>query len=58
MKNNVYVYIIVMALVTYLVRVLPLAVFRKEIRSTFIKSFLYYFPYEKLSVMPFPAIFT
>ena len=47
-----------MALVTYLVRVLPLAVFRKEIKSTFVKSFLYYVPYVTLSVMTFPAIIT
>ncbi len=58
MKNNIYVYIIIMALVTYLVRVLPLAVFRKEIKSTFVKSFLYYVPYVTLSVMTFPAIIT
>ena len=45
-----------MAVVTYLVRVLPLTLIRKEIKNTFIKSFLYYVPYVTLSVMVFPAI--
>lgn len=54
--NNVYVYIFVMAAVTYLIRVLPLTIIRKEIKNTFIKSFLYYVPYVTLAVMIFPAI--
>ena len=45
-----------MAIVTYLVRVLPLTLIRKEIKNTFIKSFLYYVPYVTLAVMIFPAI--
>ena len=56
MKVVVFLYIIVMAVVTYLVRVLPLTLIRKEIKNTFIKSFLYYVPYVTLSVMVFPAI--
>jgi len=50
--------ILVMAGVTYLIRVLPLTLIRKEIKSTFIRSFLYYVPYVTLSVMTFPAIIT
>ena len=56
MKADVFLYIIGMAVVTYLVRVLPLTLIRKEIKNTFIKSFLYYVPYVTLSVMVFPAI--
>lgn len=47
-----------MALVTYLPRVLPMAVFRKEIKSTYLKSFLYYVPYAVLAALTFPDIFT
>lgn len=50
--------IAVMALVTYLVRVLPIVIFRKKITNVRIKSFLYYVPYAVLSAMTFPAIFT
>ena len=56
--NNVYVYILVMAGVTYLIRMLPLVLFKKEITSSFIKSFLYYVPYACLAAMTFPAILT
>ncbi len=56
MSGNIYIYILVMALVTYAIRVLPLTLIRKEIKSTFIRSFLYYIPYVTLSVMTFPAI--
>ncbi len=56
MQNNIYVYILVMAAVTYLIRMLPLAIWRKEITSTFIKSFLFYVPYACLAAMTFPAI--
>ena len=52
----IYVYIAAMAITTYLIRALPLAVFRKPIRSRFIRSFLYYVPYACLSAMTFPAI--
>ena len=54
--NNVYIYILVMAGVTYLIRMLPLVLFKKEITSPFIKSFLYYVPYACLAAMTFPAI--
>ncbi len=58
MSHNVYIYILVMAGVTYLVRMLPLALIRKEITSPFIKSFLFYVPYACLAAMTFPAILT
>ena len=53
---NIYLYILTMALTTYLIRVLPLTIFRKPIRSRFIKSFLHYVPYACLTAMTFPAI--
>ena len=56
MSHNIYIYIFVMAWVTYLIRLLPLTIIRKEIKNTFIRSFLYYVPYVTLSVMTFPAI--
>ena len=56
MKPDTYLYIFVMAAVTYLVRLLPLTLIKKEIKNTYIKSFLYYVPYVTLSVMTFPAI--
>ena len=56
MKNNVYIYILLMAAVTYLIRALPLTLIRRRIRSRFLRSFLYYVPYVTLSVMTFPAI--
>ncbi|MCR5671993.1 MAG: AzlD domain-containing protein [Butyrivibrio sp.] len=54
--NNIYLYILLMAAVTYLIRALPLTLIRKEIKSRFIKSFLYYVPYATLAAMTFPAI--
>ena len=51
------VYIIVMAGVTYLIRMLPFVFFRKKIKSQFFRSFLYYIPYGVLSAMTIPAIF-
>ncbi|MBQ9098331.1 MAG: AzlD domain-containing protein [Clostridia bacterium] len=54
--HNVFLAIAVMAVVTYLIRVLPLVLIRREIKSPFIRSFLYYVPYVTLSVMTFPAI--
>lgn len=56
MNNNVYIYILLMAITVFLIRVLPLTLIRKPIKSKFIKSFLYYVPYVTLSVMTFPAI--
>lgn len=54
--HNVWIYIAVMAVVTYLIRMLPLTLLRKEIKNKTLKSFLYYVPYVTLSVMTFPAI--
>lgn len=54
--NNIYIYIFVMAIVTYFIRVIPLTLIRKEIKSNFIKSFLYYVPFVTLSVIIFPSI--
>ena len=56
MRGNIYIYIAIMALVTYLIRVLPLTLIRKQITNKFLKSFLYYVPYVTLAVMTFPAI--
>lgn len=49
--------VIIMCLVTYIPRALPIAVFRKKIKSRFIKSFLYYVPYAVLAALTFPAVF-
>ena len=56
MKANPYIYIFVMAAVTYLIRVLPLTLIRREIRNPFVRSFLYYVPYATLAAMTFRAI--
>lgn len=56
MTHNTYLYLAIMAGVTYAIRVLPLTLIKKQIRNRFIQSFLYYVPYVTLSVMTFPAI--
>ncbi|MBQ5781907.1 MAG: AzlD domain-containing protein [Oscillospiraceae bacterium] len=56
MKYNVYLYFLVMAGVTFMVRALPVTVLKKPVTNRFFKSFLYYVPYATLSVMIFPAI--
>ena len=56
MQHNIFVYIFVMFAVTYLIRVLPLTLIRKPIKSRFIRSFLYYVPYVTLAIMTFPDI--
>lgn len=56
MERNVYIYIFVMAAVTYIIRVLPLTLIRKKITNITLRSFLYYVPYVTLAVMTFPAI--
>lgn len=50
--------VILMAVTTYIIRALPITVFRKEIKSQFLKSFLYYVPYAVLASLTFPAIFS
>ena len=54
---SIAIYILLMALTTYLIRMIPFTLMRKSIKSRFIKSFLYYIPYAVLSAMTFPAIF-
>lgn len=54
--NNTYIYIAIMAIVIYLIRVLPLTLIRKKIKNKTLRSFLYYVPYITLAVMTFPAI--
>lgn len=56
MRYNAYVYILVMAAVTFAIRALPLTLIRKPIRSRLIRSFLHYVPYVTLAVMTFPAV--
>ena len=56
MTHNTYIYLAIMALVTYAIRVLPLTLIRKEVKSQFLQSFLFYVPYVTLAVMTFPAI--
>ena len=58
MEHNAWIYILVMAAVTYGIRALPLTLIRKEIKNVTIRSFLYYVPYVTLAVMTFPAILT
>lgn len=53
---SIYAYILTMAVTTYLIRVIPLTVFRKPIKSRFLKSFLRYVPYACLTAMTFPSI--
>lgn len=55
--KSAFIAVLLMALVTYLPRALPLAVFRKEIKSKYIKSFLHYVPFAVLGALTFPDIF-
>lgn len=54
---SIIAYIAVMAVTTYLVRMIPFTVFRKQIKSRFVKSVLFYLPYAVLTAMTIPAIF-
>ena len=54
--KNIWLYILVSALVSYLIRVTPLVLIRREITNRTLRSFLYYVPYVTLAVMTFPAI--
>ena len=54
---SIVIYILVMAGVTYLIRMIPFTLFRKKIRSRYFRSFLHYIPYAVLSAMTIPAIF-
>ena len=53
---SIYMYIACMAGITFLIRVLPLTLIRREIKNTTLRSFLYYVPYVTLAVMTFPSI--
>ena len=55
---SIYIYVLVMAVTTYLIRALPLTLFKKPIRSRFLRSFLHYVPTACLTAMTFPAILT
>jgi len=55
--HSFFIYLIVMAAVTYLIRMIPLVLVKKKIKNRYILSFLYYIPYAVLSVMTVPAIF-
>ena len=54
---SLFIYVLIMASVTYLIRMIPFTLFRKQIQSRFIRSLLYYLPYAVLSAMTIPAIF-
>ena len=56
MMINTYIYILIAAVVSTIIRVLPVTIFRKPIKNRFVRSFLYYVPYVTLAVMTFPAI--
>lgn len=55
--SDFWPYLLVMAGVTYLIRMLPLTVFRREIKSVFVRSFLHYVPYAVLGAMTIPDVF-
>ena len=54
--KNIWLYILISAGVSYLIRVTPLALIRREITNRTLRSFLYYVPYVTLAVMTFPAL--
>lgn len=56
MNAKIYLYILVCAGVSLLIRELPVTLIRKPIKNRFLRSFLYYVPYVTLAVMTFPAI--
>ena len=58
MRGNIYIYILVMALTTYIIRAIPLTFIRGKIKSRCIRSFLYYVPFVTLGAMTVPAIFS
>ena len=56
MNAKIYLYILVCAAVSFLIRELPVTLIRRPIKNRFLRSFLYYVPYVTLAVMTFPAI--
>ena len=57
MNNNFWIYLLVMAGITYLIRMIPMVLVKNKIKNKYVLSFLYYVPYTVLSVMTIPAIF-
>lgn len=55
-ETNLFIYLLLMVLVTNLIRIIPVTVVRKKIKNRFLRSFLYYVPYVTLAVMTVPAI--
>lgn len=53
---SIYIYVLVMAVTTYLIRAIPLTLLKKPIRNRFVRSFLHYVPTACLTAMTFPAI--
>lgn len=53
---KIIIYIVVMAITTYLIRMIPITLFKKKIQNKYILSFLHYMPYAVLGAMTFPAI--
>ena len=58
MKDSIWISIFIMTVVSYLLRVIPITLIRKQIKNTFLRSVLYYLPYVTLSVMTVPTIFS
>ena len=56
MNHSIFIYILIAAVVSLLIRALPTTLLRRQITNRFVRSFLYYVPYVTLSVMTFPAI--
>ena len=56
MNRSIWMYLLVMSVVSFLIRVLPVTLIRRHIKNRFIRSLLYYLPYATLAVMTFPAI--
>ena len=56
MSRSIWGYLLVMSLVSFTVRVLPVTLIRRQIKNRFVRSLLYYLPYATLAVMTFPAI--
>ena len=56
MTHSIWMYLLVMSAVTLAIRILPLTLIRRQIKSRFVRSFLFYVPYACLAAMTFPAI--
>ena len=56
MDRSIWIYLLIMAAVSFIIRVLPVTLIRRQIKNRFIRSLLYYLPYATLAVMTFPAI--